>query len=124
MIPSNSPFCFVYIAVLSGSPAQRGRYQPRADTTGFREGAPPQRTNQAYAGRGYATGSGAGTAQSRPRPSDYPHNNGMGSTSGGASTSAPTLPNYQADDYTGGLSEEEQIRAATRQSMNNGELNG
>eukprot|EP00057_Strongylocentrotus_purpuratus_P030011 XP_780455.2 PREDICTED: rhomboid-related protein 4 [Strongylocentrotus purpuratus] len=113
----------LFTTVLSGNPAQGARYQPRADTTGFREGGPPPRTNQAYAGRGYATGSGAGTAQSRPRPSDYPHNTGMGSTSGGAITSAPTLPNYQADDYTGGLSEEEQIRAATRQSMNNGELN-
>ncbi|XP_063967749.1 rhomboid-related protein 4-like [Lytechinus pictus] len=109
----------LFTSVLSGGAGQGARYQPRTATTGVREEAPPSRSNQSYAGRGYSTGSGSGAARSRPRPTDYPHDRGMGSSSRGTGAS-PTLPNYQADDYTGGLSEEEQMRTAMRQSMNNG----
>lgn len=115
-------------SVLAGGSHQGGRFQARADTTGFRQDDNRStRPGQGYTGRGYTTGSssgsGSGTAYARPGPRNYPDGSAS-RTGGGENTTgygaSPTLPSYRASDFSGGMSEEEQMRAAMRESMTSG----
>ncbi|XP_071484385.1 rhomboid-related protein 4-like [Diadema antillarum] len=103
-------------------PTSRANIQSRTSATGYRQEAQhasgPTGSNW---GRGYTTGRGSGSANhARPAPpnpsASSSRQSWMASGSGSWNGAPPTLPSYQVDDYTGGMSEEDQRQDALRRS--------